>query len=102
MWLFPVPQGPTIRTQTFSSIKRQEAKSVIRLRLMFGLKLKLNSSRVYSGYGSWPGGGPRQPLLTPASDFVGDDGGQEIHVGELSFNGLAVTGFQRIQDFGKV
>ena len=40
MWDFPVPQGPAMRTATFSATKRQVASSVMRVWLMATLKSK--------------------------------------------------------------
>ena len=46
MWDFPVPQGPAMRTATFSATKRQVASSVMRVWLMATLKSKSNCSIV--------------------------------------------------------
>ena len=44
---FPVPQGPAMRTATFSATKRQVASSVMRVWLMATLKSKSNCSIVF-------------------------------------------------------
>jgi hypothetical protein len=46
---FAGPQGPMMKIQTFSKIKWQKVRLVISARLMLGLKVKSNSSRVF-----WP------------------------------------------------
>lgn len=43
----------------------------------------------------------REPLLASAGDLVLDDDGQEIHIGELLVDSLAVAQFNGIQDAGE-
>lgn len=40
-------------------------------------------------------------LLVPAGDFVCDDEGKKLHVGEFSLDGLSVSGIQAVQDTGE-
>ena len=49
MWDLPVPQGPAMRTATFSATKRQVARSAMRVWSMAGLKSKSNCSIVFRG-----------------------------------------------------
>lgn len=39
-------------------------------------------------------------LLRSSGDFIGDDGGQKVHIGELLVDGLAVAGLYRVHDTG--
>lgn len=52
-----------------------------------------------------PEGGPADGrgdlLLVPPGDLVLDDGGQEVHVRDLSFDGLPVPGLDGIEDAGE-
>lgn len=39
--------------------------------------------------------------MGPAGNLIRDDSGQKVHVGELTFDGLSVAGFQGVQDAGE-
>src|SRR5713101_8004416 len=94
-WLFPVPGGPKNKASSWRAMKAPVARSKIRLRFIFLLKLKSKFFEAPLWVAKLGLLGPSlQQAIAATSEFVGDQAGKEVDGGHGLGLSLVETGFE--------